>query len=793
MPLTTFLGLLTLAPAVLGLLVLAVGLLKYPRAPLVIGLAILGALVPAVCLLFLSPALSGGDLILVQPLFGGVTGPNAWFSPAYRLDGFDMFAAYGVAFIVAPLLLWLAFHGDMPSVEDAAETQADDTAERDGARVATPASVPGGPMSRALTPPQWGGVALALGAESAALMLVFSDNVLWLALNWILLAALLWGVGEMGSDVQTMDRLGLALMLAGPVLWLVAFLLPFLLRQTPRTIFPSFAEMMGRGGTAPVYVVLLSVALALAAGAYPFLGWVRRRAALITPAGFAGLLLLALPVALFVGARTYAALQDASSFWPQIGQARPPITAGIAMALLGALTAGAAGLLALGRRDGRSLLALVALVQVGWGLLALGTGTAVSALAVTLLLATGTLGLGAMIAALYAGGALLSDIEPEATGPRALGAPVRPLHLFAWTVGAATLVGAPLFAGFLPRQLASAGAVQARGLIVPLSALAWIGDGLLALALLRATAPAFAAAFASRTKDEPATGAARLGLDAASMPGALLALLALVAGIVPQALFAIGATLAASALVQGGSVALQLAIAPMGYTASGAQWLPTIGWIAAALAGLLLAFVLQRASRERRGVVLSGQRMAEAEELDRGQAIGLADAADAWSDLGGAFASPWVSPGIASPAREGDAEEAEGEADGDESEPVAGEEEAATTVDTGERAEVGETEGASADASVPAGEVSGPAGDAHLDSDTDGVAAVAPVAEAEPVAEEAAAERADGEPEPVEVAEHEAPASRPSAKSAQDSAFAMRPRQQRSNAPNKRGGRKGGR
>ncbi len=740
MPLTLFMGLLTLAPAVIGLLVLVVGLLKYPRAPLVIGLAVLGALVPAVCLPFLSPALAGGDPILLQPLFGGALGPNVWFSPAYRLDGFGLFAAYGVAFLVAPLLLWLAFHGDMSVVKDAKEPA--EGAEGDGV-VAPEARA--GFMSRALTPPQWGGVALALGAESTALMLIFSDNVLWLALNWILLAALIWGLGEMGSDMQTMDRPGLALLLLGPVAWLVAFLLPFLTKQTPRTIFPSFTDMMGRGGTAPVFVILLAIALALAAGAYPFLGWVRRRTALITPAGLAATVLLALPVALFVGARSYAALQDALNLWPQIGQARPPITAGVAMSLFGALTAGVAGLLALGRRDGRSLVALVALGQVGWGLLALGTGTPASILGLTLLMATGALGLGAMIAAIYAGGALLSDIEPETTGPRPLGAPARPLHLFAWTVGAVTLVGAPLFAGFLPRQLASVGALQARGLTVPLSALAWIGDGLLALALLRATAPAFAQVFAPTAEPTPAqSGTARWGLDAAGVPGAVLAVLALAAGIVPQALFAIGGTLAASTLIQGGTSALELAIAPMGYTVSGAQWLPSLGWIAATLAGLLLAFVLQGAARERRPVVLAGQGRSEAEALDRAQALGLANAEDAWSDLAGAFASPWVSPGFSAQPHEGDA------IDDDEADE--------TALATDEDAFV--------------------ASDVERDAD-EPVVAEHRVSKREAVADEAT--------------EHEAPEAHENAIRGTETAFVMRPRQPRGDAPGKRGSRKGGR
>src|SRR5262245_647993 len=116
MPLTLFIGMLTLAPAVLALAVLGVGLAKYARLPVVLGLAALGALVPAISLLFLVSALAGGDLLLPPPLFGGLTGENAWFSAAYRIDAFGVYAAYGIVFIITPILVWMAFHGEMAEV-----------------------------------------------------------------------------------------------------------------------------------------------------------------------------------------------------------------------------------------------------------------------------------------------------------------------------------------------------------------------------------------------------------------------------------------------------------------------------------------------------------------------------------------------------------------------------------------------------------------------------------------------------------------------------------------------------
>src|SRR5262249_19725154 len=614
MPLTLYIEILTLSPAVLALVVVGVGLVKYARLPVVIGLAALGALVPAVALPYLGPGLEGGELLLPNPLFGGLTGDNAWFSAAYRIDAFGVFAAYGIVFIITPILLWMAFHGDIPALAPdtlLAATGESDDADEDGdvdqigdaadAETATGDTASVGFMGRAmrrlLSPSQWGGVAVALGLESAALTLVFADNVVWLGLSWIALTALGWALGEMGSDTQTLDRVGLLSMLVGPALWLLAILLPAISRQSPRSVFAMLSDTMGRGGTAPVFIILLAIALALAGGAYPFTIWVRRRAGLVTPAGLAAIVLALLPTVLFVGARSYSALQDASNKWPLFGPAQPqtagqpPITAGISFALLGAVTVCLGGLVALACQDGRSLISLLAVVQVGWGLLALGIGVPVSALGLTILLATSVLGLGAMLTALYAGGTLLSDLEPEATGPRTLGGPLRPLPLAAWSIGALTLIGAPLFAGFLSRQMISVAALQIRGLAVPLLALTWIGDGLLALALLRVTAPAYARIVSSAPSSISQTRTGRLAwlrLDVVSLPGAVLATLALVAGIAPQALLAIGGTLAASALVQGGTLALQVEVLPTGYNIGTAQWLPTLAWIGIAVTGVLV-------------------------------------------------------------------------------------------------------------------------------------------------------------------------------------------------------------
>ncbi|HLJ81635.1 MAG TPA: hypothetical protein VKT52_09125 [Ktedonobacterales bacterium] len=124
-------------------------------------------------------------------------------------------------------------------------------------------------------------------------------------------------------------------------------------------------------------------------------------------------------------------------------------------------------------------------------MLALSTGDPTGLAGVALLLAGSVFGLGAMLAALFAGASLTDDEEPDSAGPRAFGTRFSPASLFAWCVGAVSLIGVPLFGGFAARQLTSAAALHLGNLTVPLVGVAWAGDALLALALLRATAPAF--------------------------------------------------------------------------------------------------------------------------------------------------------------------------------------------------------------------------------------------------------------------------------------------------------------
>ncbi|MEO7002920.1 MAG: proton-conducting transporter membrane subunit, partial [Ktedonobacterales bacterium] len=502
MALTLFFALLTLLPLVVGLILAALGAARLARPPVALGLVVLGALAPIVGVLLLAPDLPR-DVPTLVALLGA---PGVWFAPLYRLDGLSFYTACGIVFVIAPLLLWIAWRA-APPIESESEADGNGTgtgalpvdsgasgfSERDGA--ATDARfMP--PMRRGFTGwlanpeslPRWAwvGLTLALALESVALSFNFADNLLWLAFTWLLLVALVWGLGELGSGVETLDWFGLGAMAIGPLVWLAITLLAAIPVKATRLF-----DLGGQPRFTVWHVIGYALALACAGGAYPFLLWVRRRASFTTPAGVATVALVALPATLLVGLRTYAIVQGSDNSWPKFSPAAP-ITSGVGFAVLGAASVLVCGLLALGRRDGRSLVALLAVTQVGWGLLGLGVGAPLGALGVTLLLATSVLGLGAATAALVAGGALAADIEPESAGPRAFGAKLQPFTLFAWCVGVASLVGTPLLAGFASQQVISAAALGVTTLNVPLVGIAWAGDALLALALLRATAAAFA-------------------------------------------------------------------------------------------------------------------------------------------------------------------------------------------------------------------------------------------------------------------------------------------------------------
>jgi multicomponent Na+:H+ antiporter subunit D len=617
-------GLMTLIPAVVAIIFGLVARFATFHVPSLVALivAALAAAVPIAGLILLA-----SDLIFPTPLrFAFAGDSDAPFAPLFRADGLSYYGAWGIAAIITPLLLWLVWM-DAGRAEDSA-----------GRFVAE--------------------LGLVIGIEAAALHLVFADNLLWLGLAWLVLVGLVWLLGEQGTETSDLDYLGLAAMVVGPVLTVVVLLL-VAITSADHTLY----TMAGHSVTSLPQVVLLAIALAAAGGGYPFVAWVRRRAAFTTPSGFAALAVLALPAVVFVGARAWGALQTIDGLWPQLGAVTPPITAGIALAILGVLSVAISGLLALSRRDGRTLIALLATAQVGWALFALGSSQPEAAIGTIVLLATGVLGLGAMTASLVAGGVLTADNEPDAAGPVPLGIAPRPLNLFAWSVGAATALGVPFFGGFIARHLMTAGTLTGTKLGIPLLGLAWLGDVLFALALIRATVPAFKADPESvgdeivesdetdETDETVATEEAvetsvlhrRRASELHELPGAVLALLGVALGVFPQTFLAFGALFAADQITPESAVDRVLTIVPFGYRTTNSQWLPVIFWLVALALGVVVA--LMRLGAHRTMVTLETVDTTAVEATDVG-AIAAMDALDepavVWVDLAPAFASPWT-------------------------------------------------------------------------------------------------------------------------------------------------------
>lgn len=640
-PLTLFFGVLTLTPLVMALALVGLGLARRATLGPALTLTMVGAIIPILGLAYLLPEVSGGFPLEISLL--GDT--RSWLALYGRVDALSIYAALGAAVIVAPMLLWLAWRAAPLDETEEAEVAAGASATVDE----TPE--PARP-AHALGRWQWTGVALALALETLALWVCFAENIVLLGIVWIAMIAATWALGELGSEQSILDLRGLSLMLIGPVVWLVTVLL---------IAGPAGARLLlDLTGTAKLpigHLFVISIALVFAAGAYPALAWVRKRASIATPAGLGAVSLAVMPAALFVGARTFSIGATLSSSWPALNIGKPSITIGIVLTVLGALSAAIAGMLALGRRDPRSLIAALTLLAAGWGLVGLGIGAPVSELGVTLLLATSVLGLGAAIASLVAAGAITADIEPDSAGPRILGEPLRPALMFAWLVGVASLVGVPLLAGFTPLQLISADSLNGTRLNIPLVGLAWIGSALMAIALTRATAPAFSAPIGADYLDEddelgedeaeeegegateeprseaanrtptdvtatadegdeaaadegdeeaeeaPITSSPELRLE--ELPGVALATLIIIAGVAP----ALALTLArdaAGATLQAGMLNALLQPSSSGYVAGVGQWFATPPAILAVVVALALAYLRTRLPRSIRPLYLGG-------------------------------------------------------------------------------------------------------------------------------------------------------------------------------------------
>ena len=647
MPLNLLLAGLIAVPAVAALIVLILGLARRATRAVIYTVAGAGTLLSAVGLLILAPYAG-----TPTPLLTSLAGSGGWLGLTVRVDAAAEYAGLGLTILVVPLLVWLVWH----------VTRASDEGEHD---------------SQTSLAREWGAVASVMALESAALLAVFSDNLIWVGAGWALAALFVWWTGEAGTEMADIDRAGLLFLLAGPLLWLAV--MAFVASPTGS---PLLFNLTGSGKFTMVDVAVLAIVLALAGGAYPFGMWIRRRAVMASPAGIGALALVAVPLAILMMARTYGVASSSRGAWPQFGNGTPPLTIGILLALFGMLTVGSAGMLALGRRDARALIALLAMAQSGWGMIVTGTGDPNALPGGILLLATTVLGLGAMIASAALGSTLGDTVERDGAGPRAFGEPLRLPVLLAWCAGAATLVGMPLFGGFVPREIATGAALQSGTLLGPLAGVAWAGDALLLLALIRATAPAFSGIHAFTKDDlvetedddlssEPETEdvgdeeAGAVGVEPATLasardvreiPAVVFGTLALLVGIAPQALLSGGAVAAATAIIGQQQVNAIYDIRAIGYGNGMVAWLPALAWLAAAIFAIMVMVLVPARDRMTRPVTFTaGETLAEEAPAEM---AGMAEPADAWRDLASTMRSAIVLPGsrqLVEPVESGDA------------------------------------------------------------------------------------------------------------------------------------------
>jgi hypothetical protein len=149
---------MTLAPAVVAILLVILSRLTTFRLPSLVAFALAGlaAAAPIVGLILLS-----SDLTFPTPLRFAFAGNSATpFAPVFRADGLSFYGAWGIAALIVPLLLWLVWM-------DAGRSE--------------------GSSRRLLAE-----LGLVIGLEVCALHLVFSDNLLWLGLVWLALAEVTW-------------------------------------------------------------------------------------------------------------------------------------------------------------------------------------------------------------------------------------------------------------------------------------------------------------------------------------------------------------------------------------------------------------------------------------------------------------------------------------------------------------------------------------------------------------------------------------------------------------------------
>lgn len=582
---------MTLVPLVAGILLAALGARLPRRAALPI--ALVAALVAFVAALFLAGAAVVGIPQLIRVIaFGDQLGL------VHRLDSFAAYAIIGVTAWVAPVLIWM-------------------TTPRGPARVAG---------QHTTRPLGW-----AMCVEALLLSALMLDNIPLIVLCWAGIGLLAWLIARPETafvPTSSQEWIDLLLLVLGPVLFGLTMLFPMVGGKSV-----SMFDLTGRNLINFGQGTLIILALAFAAGMYPFLLWVRRVTQGVLPEATGVLLLASLPMAIVMLGRISPLLAP-NGTWPvwHISQATFPLNA--ELLVLGIITILVSGFVLLFETDLVVITALLSLLVLGWCFTAFGTGDNRALLGVTLLLLTYVLGIGALLAVW----ASLEWADRELTVDSLAGfAQTLPAHFVTLTLAGLTLVGVPLLAGFAGMATIDQGIISEGGTAALAGALMWIGNTCALLGFLRILSHAMHRSPLG-TEAAPAQPHANESL-ALLIPAVLL----IIFGVAPEIVLIGKATepgpalAAATALLNSGLSIPDVSTSVLGFSVAHTLWVPGIFWALAVIGigVIVLSAGLIGPDADPTPVFVGG------EPLNDDPRVPL----DSWQDLATIARNPFVLPG----------------------------------------------------------------------------------------------------------------------------------------------------
>ncbi len=532
--LVVFALLLTLIPALAGILLVIFG--RYVPTSVALVIAIIATAVALTGAIALA-----GNVLPEGPIFLRVLGVGT-SGVIFRLDAFASWLLLGLTGWVAPVLIW------MMTPRGAATSEARPTLA---------------PLGYALL-----AVSLASGA-------ILNDNLALIALCWSGIGLVAWLMARPQPFPPSEGEAwwDLLFMTGGPILVFLA-LLPAIKHANTLSLYDLAGRDLLNFGTG----LLLLLALTFAAGAYPFMLWLRRVCQGVMTDAIGVLLLILMPMAVAFAARLNAVLGGNGS-WPALHFGTVALPLNVVWILIGTLTIAIAGLLLLFERDLGVLTMLLSSIVLGWCLIALGTNDQHALLSVVLLLLTGALGIGTLLGVWAS--CEWADRTLDVDGLKNL-AVAAPTYALAIIVAGLALLGFPLLLGFSGMAIASLSLIGLGGIAGLGGAVAWLGNGLGLVGMARSLRQL-------GTRAPLADADRSLGRE--SLAALIPLVLLIVTGVAPELLL-MGpnggfAAMAAAAISPSGISLPDLSTTAVGFSLGQTIWVPGVFW-ALALAGALI-------------------------------------------------------------------------------------------------------------------------------------------------------------------------------------------------------------